>query len=146
MRKLISFILAIIIVLLVVDLCFDIKETLVPSFKGNEEILKISAKKMWAEFEADEETARKYYDGKTVRITGKVAEKTENFLNKPCILLENGVDSIPDGIFCFLANAEDLNFCEVESEITIIGTCEFGIEIYGDGIWICLYNSRVIYN
>ena len=92
----------------------------------------------------DKEEAESYYRGKTVRITGLVAEKTENFLNEPCILLENGVTSIPDGIFCFLSNANDLLICEIGSTVTIEGECSFGIEIYGDAIWISLKNATVI--
>lgn len=146
MRKIIRSILVVIIIVLVVDLCFDIKEILIPPLSNDKEILNVSAERMWAAFEADKESSEKYYKGKTVSITGNVAEKAEIFLNEPCILLENGVDSIPDGIFCFLSNADDLERCEIGDEITITGECGFGVEIYGDAIWIFLSDSQITYN
>ena len=140
MRKVVIAVLCIAAIVLAADLISDISSWFDP---GQTAPLSVSAIEMWEEFEADKNKAEDFYRNKTVSITGVVAEKAENFLNKPCVLLENGVDSIPDGIFCFLANASELEDCEIGSTVTITGECSFGVEIYGDGIWISLYNSSV---
>ena len=104
-----------------------------PAQDGNDlSVIEISAENLWQEFESDRDAAKDKFDGCILAITGSVAEISESFMGQPCILLENGIDSIPDGIFCFFPSNTDLNGTELGDIITINGTCSVGIHVAGD--------------
>ena len=104
--------------------------------------INITAEQLWCEFKYNRDTARKLYDDKSICLSGVVAEPPTIFMDLPCLLLENGEDSIPDGIFCFFADGYDLSKYEVGQEVFITGRCNLAIHLAGDDTnpMICFHN------
>ena len=94
--------------------------------------IKISAETLWDEFASDGVAATATYDGNIVAVTGVVAETAQMFMNQPCILLENGVVSIPDGIFCFFSSDFDASNYNKGETITVYGVCAVATHIAGE--------------
>lgn len=94
--------------------------------------IEVSAPDMWQEFLDDSAGAEKKYGGKTVTLTGSVSEIAESFMGSPCVLLENNSEKPPAGIFCFFSDLSSLSGLSVEDEVTIVGTLNIGVDIYGD--------------
>lgn len=93
---------------------------------------KITAVSLWAEFETNRVAAEEKYIGAKILLTGEISEMTDAFMGKPCILLENGVDSIPAGIFCFFHDSFDVSVYSPGETITVSGTCFVMLNIAGD--------------
>lgn len=106
-----------------------------PSYQYSEpehKPIEISAEQLWREFKYDRTYANKSLDNKIIAVTGIVVEQTENFMLHPCVLLENGEDSIPDGIFIMFPEGFDVFQYHLGEEITIVGRCSPAIHIAGD--------------
>lgn len=99
-----------------------------------EQVISVSAEEIWNEFEIDQGTATKTYDDALLYLSGSVAEISDSFMGSPCVLLENGVVSIPDGIFCMFPedSLEQVQDLEIGEQVTIYGRCSVGIHIAGD--------------
>ena len=119
------FIVAFSLLLVILSGCMQIKD---------ERVISVSAEKMWNEFEIDRDEADRTYDDAFLYLSGSVAEISDSFMGSPCVLLENGVVSIPDGIFCMFpeSSLEQVQALEVGQQVTIYGRCSIGIHIAGD--------------
>ena len=53
-------------------------------------------------------------------------------MGHPCILLENGIDSVPDGIFCMFPEGYDVSAPQTGETLTVTGVCSIGSNIAGD--------------
>lgn len=139
MKKLCSVILVSLVALATI---FSVKQW---SLKGkSEEPIKISAEDLWNEFIADKDNATDRFDGNPISVTGTIAEISEDFMGSPCILLENGVNSIPDGIFCRLQDGFNVHDYQIGDTITVTGTCSLAIHIAGDDTpFISIENAEV---
>lgn len=105
----------------------------------------LTAEDLWSTFTSDRNLAKAQYGGKTISLTGKIAEVTDAFMGKPCILLENGVDSIPDGIFCFFPPDFNISGYSAGDIITISGECSVALHVAGDDTpFISLRDSKVV--
>jgi hypothetical protein len=98
--------------------------------EGN--VIETSAEDMWIEFVDNRDSAEKKFDGADIVLTGTISEVSESFMGKPCILLENGADSIPDGIFCFFDDVTVLSRVSIGDNISVEGVCSLGSEIWGN--------------
>ena len=96
------------------------------------EPVEIHATMLWSEFVSDIETAANKYDGCLMAITGTIAEMPGSFMGEPCILLENGADTIPNGIFCFFNDEAELESLECGDTVTVSGTCSVAMHIASD--------------
>ena len=96
--------------------------------------LEITATELWSEFRQNGSNSKAKYDGTLLIISGQVAEVSESFMGQPCILLENGEDSVPDGIFCFfpVQSAESVVSVEVGNSVTVLGVCSVAVHIAGE--------------
>lgn len=111
------------------------------------EAIKVSAEGMWSEFAADMDAAAKQFDGSLVTVTGMIAEVHEMFMGFPCILLENGVDSIPDGIFCYFPEGFNVHNYSVGETITVTGVCSLAIHVAGEETpFISIKNAEIAYS
>ena len=101
---------------------------------GDEQVISVSAEDIWNEFETNREAATGTYDDAILYLSGSVAEISDSFMGSPCVLLENGVVSIPDGIFCMFpeSSLEQVQGLEIGEQVTIYGRCSVGINIAGD--------------
>lgn len=109
--------------------------SLTPSYQYTEpehKPIEISAEELWREFKYDRTYAKKSLDDKMIAVTGIVVEQTDNFMQHPCVLLENGEDSIPDGIFIMFPDGFDVFQYHIGEEITVIGRCSPAIHVAGD--------------
>ena len=139
-RKIIIALLCLVCALIFADLIFDIKDFSLRSAQSFE----ISAEILWDEAVANELKAKQTYDGNAIVVTGVVAEKAASFMGKPCIVLENGADSIPDGIFCYMQTSEMLSECDIGNEITVAGICSFGVTFAGENMPYIFLDDCVI--
>lgn len=140
MRKLSSAALGLLIALVFLTACG-------PTFQAGDPTnpIEISAEDMWDEFVANKEDAAGRYDGERVTVTGTIAEISEAFMGSPCIMLENGVVSIPDGIFCYFPDGFNVHDYSIGETITVAGTCSLAIHIAGDDTpFISIRNATVI--
>lgn len=94
--------------------------------------IEITAENLWTEFVSDQDAAKKRFDGSQVSVTGMVAETAKVFMGKPCILLENGVVSTPDGIFCYFPDDFDITQYKIGETITVLGICSLAVHIAGE--------------
>jgi len=111
-------------------------------------VLEVSAETLWSDFKYDRDMAESIYKDKQIIVTGKIAEPPTIFLQQPCILLENGEDSVPDGIFCMFAAGYDIHSYGVGEIISVHGRCTLAAHIAGDAsnpyIYIedaCIYGN-----
>ena len=123
MKQKILIILSIFFVLLVVYF-FTFANT-----KDEPDKIEISAVDLWKEFDYNADAATQKFQGASLLVSGTISEISDNFMGSPCILLENGVDTIPAGIFCFLlkSDADYMLNLNVGDEIAIIGTCNVAL-------------------
>ena len=103
-----------------------------PSSESSHNPMEFSAEDLWREFKYDRTYAKKSLDGKIISVTGIVVEQGENFLMHPCIVLENGEDSIPDGIFIMFPDGFDVFQYHIGEEITVVGRCSLAVHLAGD--------------
>lgn len=98
------------------------------------QVISVSSEEMWNEFEINWDTATRTYDDNFLYLSGSVAEINDSFMGSPCVLLENGVVSVPDGIFCMFPkdSLEQVLALEIGAQVTIYGKCSIGIHIAGD--------------
>lgn len=108
--------------------------------------IEISAVDLWNFFIEDKDTAKNRFDGQLIFVSGSVAEVSDAFMGSPCVLLENGIDSIPDGIFClFPENSLDQVIgLEFGEDITVQGTCSVGIPLEGEGMPYIFINNAML--
>lgn len=105
----------------------------------------LTAEDLWSAFTSDRNAAEAQYGGETISLTGEIAEVSDAFMGKPCILLENGADSIPDGIFCFFPPNFDVSDYSDGDTITVSGECSIALHIAGDDTpFISLRNSKIV--
>lgn len=108
------------------------------------EAIEVSAELMWSEFAADMDAATKQFDGSLVTVTGMIAEVHETFMGSPCILLENGVDSIPEGIFCYFPKEFNVHNYSAGETITVTGVCSLAIHVAGkETPFISIKNAEI---
>lgn len=94
--------------------------------------VEITSERLWEEFCIDKKTASSVYENNLLSVSGIIAEIIDNFLGYPCILLENGVDSIPDGIFIMFPDGFDVFQYHIGEEITVVGRCSLAVHVAGD--------------
>lgn len=107
----------------------------IPLFPSSEDAyqeIEINAEDLWDTFKYDRTYAEAALDDKTLSLTGIIADITEQFMGYPCILLENGEDTIPDGIFVMFPEGFDVFQYSIGEEITVIGRCSPAIHLAGD--------------
>lgn len=125
-------------------LCICITSACTATSPNTDTPIEITAENLWTEFVSDRDAAREHFDGSQVAVSGVIAETAEAFMGKPCILLENGVVSIPDGIFCYFPNDFDVTQYNVGDTITVLGTCSLAIHVAGDDSpHISIYEASV---
>lgn len=122
------------VILLVLCSCILAYMLLTESKDNSSEAVEISAEDLWSEFVSDKKAASARFEGNRVIVTGSVAEIAEAFMGRPCILLENGVVSIPDGIFCLFPQEFDVTAYNIGDVVTISGRCSVGIHIAGEDV------------
>lgn len=122
------------IILLVLCACILAYMPLTASKDNPSDAVEISAEDLWDEFVSDKKAASVRFEGSRVVVTGSVAEIAEAFMGYPCILLENGVVSIPDGIFCFFPQEFDVTAYNIGDVITVSGWCSVAIHIAGEDV------------
>ena len=98
----------------------------------SETTVEVSAESLWYSFKYDSDMAESTYENKQVIVTGEIAEPPAMFMQQLCILLENGEDSIPDGIFCMFPADYDAHSYNVGDTISVDGKCNLAIQIAGD--------------
>lgn len=111
------------------------------------QVISISAESLWSEFEKDQDTATEVYDDTLLYLSGSVVEISDSFMGSPCVLLENGVVSIPDGIFCMFPedSLEEVQALEIGEQITVYGKCSVGIHAAGDETpFISVLDSQLV--
>ncbi len=123
MKRFLMFVFAALLVIL--SGCMQVKD---------QQVISVSAEEMWNEFEIDRDEADRTYDDTLLYLSGSVAEISDSFMGSPCVLLENGVVSIPDGIFCMFPedSLEQVQALELGEQVTIYGKCSIGIHIAGE--------------
>lgn len=123
-------------IVLVVALLWMISATdrihLFPKSEDSYKTIEITAEDLWDTYKYDRTYAEATLDDKTLSLTGIIADITEQFMGYPCILLENGEDTIPDGIFVMFPDGFDVFQYSVGEEITVIGRCSPAIHLAGD--------------
>ena len=122
------------IILLVLCACILAYMLLTAPKDNPSDVVEISAEDLWSEFVSDKKATSARFDGSRVAVTGSVAEIAEAFMGYPCILLENGVVSIPDGIFCFFPQEFDVTAYNIGDVITVSGRCSVGTHIAGEDV------------
>lgn len=125
MRKIIS------ILFYLILLCFAFVGCTADISAVNEDIF-VTAEQLWTDIKHGDASSLSKYEGKRITVTGIVAESASQFLGSPCILLENGVDSIPDGIFCMFFDDAAIGEYNIGQSITVCGVCSLGTHIAGD--------------
>lgn len=105
---------------------------LFPKSEDTYKIIEITAEDLWDKYKYDRTYAEATLDDKTLSLTGIIADITEQFMGYPCILLENGEDTIPDGIFVMFPDGFDVFQYSIGEEITIMGRCSPTIHLAGD--------------
>lgn len=96
-----------------------------------DDAIAVNAVDLWIEMKYGENDIADY-DGVLYEITGEVSEVADFFMGHPCIVLENGEDTIPEGFFIMFPEGFDVFQYSVGETITITGKCSPGLHIYGD--------------
>lgn len=102
------------------------QEKLVPK-----EAIVVDAVDLWKEMKYGGNDLTEY-DGLLYEITGEVAEISDSFMGHPCILLENGESTIPEGFFIMFPDGFDVSRYSIGEIVTVNGTCSPAIHIAGD--------------
>ncbi len=92
----------------------------------------VTAEQLWTEIKYGDTSDLLKYEGNRLTVSGIVAESASMFMGSPCILLENGENSIPDGIFCVFVDDAAIDEYSIGQSITVCGVCSLGTHIAGD--------------
>ena len=108
--------------------------------------IQVSAEDLWSEFKHNRDSALYAYDGREIVVSGEIAESPGIFMQQPCIILENGEDCIPDGIFCMFPEGYDVESYNVGETISVQGRCSLAMHLAGDDTnpFIFIYDSCVL--